>query len=459
MSPEEKGRVLIIDDEENMRLILENILVRDGFQVSLAANGGEALQNLEQETIDFILCDVRMPVMDGLSFLAEARARGVRVPVIMLSAYGTVDSALEAIRAGAFDYVFKPFKPDEILLTLKKAAQQERLKRENLALRRAAARTPPAGIVARSRSMAELLVLVDRVAEVKSPVLITGESGTGKELVSRAIHAASERRARPFVPVNCGAIPENLLASELFGHVRGAFTDAVRDRAGLFREADRGTLFLDEAGELPLSLQVKLLRALQEEEVRPVGAANPVKVDVRIIAATARNLEDEIREGRFREDLFYRLNVLPLGIPPLRDRPEDIPLLLDHFLVAFAARMDRDRPRIAPEAAEALENYSWPGNVRELENLVERTLVLCPKDRLELQDLPQQVRSGSGRPSRNAETGLDLKAGVRALEARLIKEALARTGGNRAEAARRLGISYPSMLAKIKVYNIGPAKP
>lgn len=457
MSLEEKGRVLIVDDEENMRLILENILVREGFQVSLAANGEEALHNLEQEAIDFILCDVRMPVMDGPSFLAEARARGVQAPVIMLSAYGTVDSAVAAIKAGAFDYVFKPFKPDEILLTLKKADQQERLKRENLALRRAAAQTPPDGIVARSRSMAELLVLVDRVAEVKSPVLITGESGTGKELVSRAIHAAGERRDKPFVPVNCGAIPENLLESELFGHVRGAFTNAVRDRAGLFREADGGTLFLDEVGELPLSLQVKLLRALQEEEVRPVGAANPVKVDVRIIAATARNLEDEIRENRFREDLFYRLNVLPLAIPPLRDRPEDIPLLLDHFLVAFAARMDRDRPQIAPEAAEALENYFWPGNVRELENLVERTLVLCPKDRLELQDLPQQVRSRAGRPSQKTETGLDLKAGVRALEARLIKEALAQTGGNRAEAARRLGISYPSMLAKIKGYNIGPA--
>lgn len=456
MNPESKGRVLIVDDEENIRLVLHNILIREGYRVDQAGNGREALVLLEREAFDHILCDVRMPVMDGLAFLDEIRARGVLASVIMLSAYGTVDSAVEAIKRGAFDYVFKPFKPDEILLILKKAEEQERLKRENLALRRAAGQIPPTGIVARSRVMADLLVLVQRVAQVKSPVLITGESGTGKELIARAIHAAADRRDRPFVAINCGAIPETLLESELFGHVRGAFTDAVRDRPGLFREADGGTLFLDEVGELPPNLQVKLLRALQEEEVRPVGSAASIKVDVRIVAATARDLTREFQAGRFREDLFYRLNVLPLSIPPLRERPDDIPLLLEHFLVAFSARMNRPRPEITPEAGDALVRYSWPGNVRELENVVERTMVLCPKPRIELSDLPSQVRSEENRlVSRTSDPAdLDLKARIRDLEAQVIQEALRQCAGNRAEAARRLGISYPSLLTKIKAYGL-----
>ncbi len=453
MSDMEKHRVLVVDDEENMRLILEKILAPEGYRVMLAANGQDGLAVMDREVVDFILCDMRMPGMDGLSFLNELQTRGIRPPVIMLSAYGTVDSAVEAIKAGAFDYVFKPFKPDEILLTLKKAEEQERLKKENLALRRAAAGKHQTGIVARSRAMAELLTLVDRVASVKSPVLITGESGTGKELVARAIHDAGERKEKPFVAVNCGAIPDKLLESELFGHVRGAFTDAVQDRAGLFREADRGSLFLDEIGELPPQLQVKLLRVLQFGEVRPVGGPGSIKVDTRIIAATARDLVAETAEGRFREDLYYRLNVLPLAILPLRDRPEDIALLFDHFLVACSARLERPRPEVSPDVIETLIRYSWPGNVRELENLVDRILIMSPKARLEASDLPQFIRSSESKfdpPAGN----LDLKEGIRQLEARLIKEALAQTGGNRAEAARRLKISYPSILTKIKNYNL-----
>jgi len=455
MTAEDRGKVLVIDDEENMRLVLDNILVREGYRVVLAGSGAEALGLLDHESVDFILCDVRMPGMDGLTFLSEARVRGVRAPIIMMSAYGTVDSAVEAMKAGAFDYVFKPFKPDEILLTLKKADQQERLRRENLALRRAAGQGIRTGLVARSKSMTELLVMVERVAAVKSPVLITGESGTGKELVARAVHAAGDRRDQPFVAVNCGAIPENLLESELFGHVRGAFTDAVRDKPGLFREADGGVLFLDEIGELPPALQVKLLRALQEDEVRPLGANAPVKVDVRIVAATAKDLSREVNQGRFREDLFYRLNVLPLAIPPLRDRPEDIPLLLDHFLVVFASRMGRRRPEMTREFIEALEKYAWPGNVRELENLVERTLVLCPKPLLDLEDLPEHVRRAVSPIKTEPAGSLDMKARVRELEADIIREALIQTGGNRSEAARRLGISYPSLLSKIKLYGLG----
>lgn len=454
MTGAEKKRVLVIDDEENIRIVLTNILSREGYLVSLAASGEEGLEEIQRETVDYILCDVRMPVMDGIKFLGEMRDRGIRAPVIMLSAYGTVDSAVEAIKAGAFDYVFKPFKPDEILLTLKKAEERENLKRENLALREAATRKPASGIVARSRVMSELLLLVDRVAQVKSPVLVTGESGTGKELVARAIHAAGPRKDHPFVPVNCGAIPGQLLESELFGHVRGAFTDAVSNRQGLFREADHGTLFLDEVGELPPTTQVTLLRAIQFDEVRPVGGSSPVKVDVRIVAATASNLAREAAGGRFREDLYYRLNVLPLNLPPLRKRPEDISLLLDHFLIAISAKMGRSRPEIAPEALEAMVNYSWPGNVRELENLTDRILVLSNKQRLELDDIPAGIRNPKNKTDFLPMDDLDLKAGVRILEAKLIKEALRQTGGNRSEAARRLKISYPSLLAKIKSYRI-----
>jgi two-component system response regulator AtoC len=298
------------------------------------------------------------------------------------------------------------------------------------------------------------------VAQVKSPVLIQGESGTGKELVARAIHERGTRREGPFVPVNCGAIVEALLESELFGHVKGAFTDAKSDRAGLFREAHGGTLFLDEVAELPPGFQVKLLRAIQFEEVRPVGAAGPVSVDVRVVAAGAADLPAAVKAGRFREDLYYRLNVLPLFLPPLRERPEDVPPLLDHFLNLFSARLGRPRPEVAPEAVEALVRYHWPGNVRELENLVDRLLVLSPGDRVELDDLPPHL--GGEAPSQWMESeapdeDLDLKDGIRRLEARMIAEALEASGGNRSEAARRLKISYPSLLAKIKKYGLDEA--
>jgi two-component system response regulator AtoC len=449
-------RVLVVDDEENIRLVLKTCLTSEGYQVIEAANGAEGLARLDQEVVDFIICDVRMPVMDGLTFLSEVKERGILAPVIMLSAYGSAESALEAIKKGAFDYVFKPFNPDEIVLTLKKAEEREELRRENMALRKAAARTGRSGIIARSRAMQDLLSLVDRVAAADSPVLITGESGTGKELLAQAVHQAGPRADKPFVPVNCGAIPENLLESELFGHVRGAFTDATRDRVGLFQEADGGTLFLDEVGELPLPLQVKLLRAIQEQEIRPVGASTTLQVNVRILAATARDLARATSAGSFREDLFYRLNVLPMYIPPLRERTEDIPLLLDHFLIAQSARMDRERPEVAPDFIDALVAYSWPGNVRELENLIERILVLSPQPVVDLKNLPENVRQNAiESPGRvNDETDMDLKTQIRNLEAVLIQRALKQCQGNRSEAARRLKISYPSLLSKIKTYGL-----
>ncbi|MBU2551999.1 MAG: sigma-54 dependent transcriptional regulator [Proteobacteria bacterium] len=456
MSPPEPGCILVIDDEENMRLVLKTILEREGYRVRQASDGREGLDVLAGGGVDLVLCDVRMPNMDGAAFLHEAVGRDAAAPVIMMSAYGTVDSAVQALKAGAVDYVFKPFQPDEVLLKLKRALEREILKRENLALRRAAAQEPPFGIVARSPCMKDLLTLIDRMAQVKSPVLITGESGTGKELVARALHRAGPRRDQPFVPVNCGAIPDQLLESELFGHVRGAFTDARQDRAGLFREADRGTLFLDEVGELPLALQVKLLRALQEDEVRPVGGAASVRVDLRIVAATARDLAAEVGQGRFREDLYYRLNVLPLSIPPLRERKADVPLLIDHFLIALSARMSRRRPDLDPAAAQALIDYSWPGNVRELENLIERLLVLVHKPVIEPGDLPPHILAGGVPPTAtpNRPADLDLKARLRDVEAEVIRMALEETGGNRSEAARRLKISYPSLLTKIKAYGL-----
>jgi two-component system response regulator AtoC len=451
----DRPTVLVIDDEENLRLILENILTAEGYRVFTAEDGASGLAVLDRETVDLILCDVRMPEMDGPAFLEAAKARGIAAPIIMISAYGTVDSAVEAIKAGAFDYVFKPFKPDEILLTLKKAEEREALIRENLALRRAAEKAPASGVVARSRAMRDIMVMAERAARVKSCVLITGESGTGKELVARAIHSSGPRKGQPFIAVNCGAIPDNLLESELFGHVKGAFTDAVQDRPGLFREADQGVLFLDEVGELPGPLQVKLLRAIQFEEVRPVGGAGAVKVDVRIVAAAGKDLGSEAAAGRFRQDLFYRLNVLPLNIPPLRKRPEDIPLLIDHFLTAAAARLGRPKPLVGREAQEAFLRYAWPGNVRELENLIERLMILAPRDRLEVADLPDHIRSGVVPAEAGAdEDDLDLKSGIKALEARMIKKALMQCGGNRSEAARRLKISYPSLLSKIKAYGL-----
>lgn len=460
-------KVLLVDDEQSILLMLSTILSKEGYQVATARNGQEALKVLERETFDYVISDLSMPVLDGLGFLREYRQQGWDMPVIIMSAYGTVESAIEAIQAGAFDYVFKPFQPDEVLLALRKAAEREALKKENLALRRVASERASQGLIYRSSIMGEVMQVVQKVAEVKSPVLVTGESGTGKELVARAIHQASPRQQGPFVAVNCGAIPENLLESELFGHVRGAFTDAVKDREGLFREADRGTLFLDEVGELPQVLQVKLLRAIQFEEVRPVGGSSSAKVNVRIVAATARDMVEEVALGRFRDDLYYRLNVLPIYLPPLRKRQEDIPLLLDHFIVAAAVRIGRERPEMAPDALDLLINYKWPGNIRELENLVDRLLVMSSRQRLTAEDIPDYIKEGQLTPKGseavpaahpvpndmfNPGEDLDLKQGFRKLEAQYIKEALKRCGGNRSEAARRLGISYPNLLAKIKQY-------
>jgi two-component system response regulator AtoC len=459
-------RILIVDDESNLRQMLEELLRREGFVVDGAGDGEEALARLRAEPFDVVVTDLRMPGMSGLELLEKIHAQDASTTVIVMTSYGSTQTAVEAMKAGAYDYISKPFKTDEIVLTLRKAEERERLRRENEALRRELGRELGFDrIVHQSEVMTAVLRDAEKVAHFKSTVLVTGESGTGKELVARAIHNASPRSARPFVAVNVGAIPASLLESELFGHVRGAFTDAVRDRRGLFEEADEGTLFLDEIGELPQQLQVKLLRVLQEEEVRRVGGNRDVSVNVRVIAATARDLASEVKAGRFREDLFYRLNVMHVLLPALRERREDIPALAAHFLDKGNRRLGTAVSGIDPAAMACLLSYAWPGNVRELENVVERALVLAEGKLVGVRDLPERVRSGAAAgpttdaavgPAANAESGTDLslKRAMRHLEERFIRAALERTRGNRTRAAELLEISPRALLYKLKEYGI-----
>ncbi len=453
------ARLLIIDDEANMRDMLSRLLKRAGYRVDTAADGRQGLERLAAGHYDFVLCDLKMPNMDGMQFLKSAREQLSATTVIMMSAYGTIDTAVEAMKHGAYDYISKPFKIDEVVLTLKKAQERERLKRENLVLRERIRDIEGdcrfGRLVAKSRAMMEVIRLAEKVAQYDTTVLITGESGTGKELMAQAIHQAGGRAARPFVAVNCGGIPETLLESEFFGHRRGAFTGAVSDKKGLFREADGGTLFLDEIGELPLALQVKLLRVLQESEVRPVGDSATRRVDVRVIAATARDLEAEVQRGNFREDLFFRLNVMPIRLPPLRERIEDIPLLSRHFVNLLGRRLKKDIEGIAPAAVAMLVKHHWPGNVRELENVIERAAVLAEKRIILPENLPPELGARTGdRRMDDIFGGFSLKTARRIMEKRLISRALEATGGNRTKAARLLEISHPSLLQKIRLYEI-----
>jgi len=452
-------RILLIDDDEALRESLEMILSAEGYEVLTADRGETALELIETSTVDAVLCDLRMPGLDGFDLLPQITRQLPGAPIILMSAHGTDDLAIEAIQRGAYDYLAKPFQPSEVRLTLLKAHEREQLRRKSELLQRDMRQSlGERSIVAASDGMIELLEMLDRTAGYKSTVLVTGESGTGKEVIARAIHAQSPRRESPFVAVNCGAIPENLLESELFGHARGAFTGANRAHRGLFTEADQGTLFLDEIAEMPVALQVKLLRAIQEEEIRPVGESKSRQVDVRVIAATARNLEREIAEGRFREDLFYRLNVVRLEVPPLRDRRDYIPLLVDHFLARFREQLGRPVRAVADDALDLLVEYAWPGNVRELENLIERAVILSDGETVEASALPPGVSTSVSTKAiaedDDPDEDLCLKRARQAFEAGVIRKALARTGGNRTHAAKVLEISHRALLYKITGYGI-----
>jgi two-component system, NtrC family, response regulator AtoC len=448
--------ILVVDDELGLRHTLTLILQSEGHTVRAASDGASGLELLAQSPADLIICDVRMPGLDGLTFLEKYKEMGGTALVIMMSAYGDDEAALEAIRRGAYDFIPKPFRADQVLLVLRKAIEREGLRREVAQLHdELVALRTPTGIVGRSPRIAQALTLADKVARHPSTVLITGESGTGKELIARHIHDASPRASRPFVAVNCAAIPEALLESELFGHVKGAFTSADRDKIGLFEEANGGTLFLDEIGELPAALQVKLLRALQEGEVRPVGDNASRSVDVRLVAATARDLESDVAEGKFRADLYYRINVVRIHLPALRDRSEDVPELVRHFVDRFNRRLGLHVTGVTPAAMRALVEYPWPGNVRELENVVERAMVLTDGPQLGVEQLPTLAAPVTRSEASVSPLDLSVKRRTEDLERALIKEALERTRGNRTRAAKLLDLSHRALLYKIRDYGLG----
>ena len=460
-------RILVVDDEACLRDAVGRILSAEGYEVREAGDGKAALKLLENVRFDFILCDIRMPVMGGIELLREITSGGIPGTVIMMSAFGTVETAVEAMKLGAYDYISKPFMSDEILLTLRKASERKRLQAENEFLRKEIEKT--AGhekLLYADPAMEEAVRTAEKVKDYDATVLVTGESGTGKELVARHLHFGGRRREKPFVAINCGAIPETLLESELFGHRKGAFTEAKKDRAGLIEEANHGTLFLDEIGELPLSLQTKLLRVLQDGEVRRLGDTDVRRVDVRMVAATARNLEEEVSAGRFREDLFYRLNVIRLHVPPLRERPEDIPLLSRHFLSHYCAKHGKPGMTLSAEALSVLADCEWRGNVRELKNLMERCSLLGGDEEITRYGLMAVWKhaggAGDGREAAFAREiriavsadRPDLKSAIRELERKMIGMALERSGGSRPKAAELLGISHPALLYKVKEYGM-----
>ncbi len=449
--------ILVLDDEASVLTSLKAVLGQAGYQVESAASMAAALEILGRSQFDLYLCDIHLPDGDGLQFLEQLKKSCIPGSVVMMSAIGSSAQAIEAIKLGASDYIAKPFSSEDLLLTLKIAEQRETLRRENEMLKaQVSKRYSFANIIGESPGMSETFETIKKIADYRTTVMIYGESGTGKELVARAIHYNSNRRSKRFVAINCGAIPQNLLESELFGHKKGAFTDATRDKKGLFEEAHEGTILLDEIGELPTHLQVKLLRVLQENEVRPVGDNRIVPIDVRVLAATLRDLEADVMAGRFRDDLFYRLNVISLRIPPLRERKEDIPLLVNHFLKKNQERFGLPVFGIDKDAMEMLIDYEWPGNVRELENCIERAMILTDSDSIKISSLPKSISKSIARSStvNISDDQLSIKHHARLLEENLIRRALEKTGGNRTHAAKLLEISHRTLLYKLKEYGL-----
>ncbi|HEY2994174.1 MAG TPA: sigma-54 dependent transcriptional regulator [Methylomirabilota bacterium] len=448
-------RVLVVDDEQSMRELLAIMLRQAGYEVTLADGGEAAVETLSKgESFDLVVTDLRMRKVDGLAVLKAAKEFSPRTVVLMVTAFASTETAVEAMKLGAYDYVTKPFKLDELKLTVRNALERRRLQDENQALKRQLRRERGfENFVGRSPKMLDVFETIRKTADSGSTVMITGESGTGKELVAQALHWESSRRSGPFLSVNCGAVPETLMESELFGHVKGAFTGAVANTEGLFAAAAGGTLFLDEITEIPQTVQVKLLRAIQERQVRRVGDTRDVKIDVRLVAASNRDLGKAVADGVLREDLFYRLNVIPIHLPPLRDRREDIPLLVAHFIKKLAREVGRPVQGVAPEAVAVLEQYHWPGNIRELENVVERAMVLGASELIDVEALPATVRQPRSRDEMPVELpadGIDLEATLDRIERRYMQLALDRVGGVQTRAAELLRVSFRQFRYKLQ---------
>jgi two-component system response regulator AtoC len=450
-------RVLVVDDEANTRRVLEIMLQKMGHETRAARNGQEALTLVQRESFDLVLTDLRMPEMDGLALLDALRTQKVEAPVILLTAYGTVESAVQAMKLGAYDYILRPFDVEAVERIINRALTTERTRRENLFLREEVEKGW-GEFVGRSAAMQHVYDLIHQVAQSNTNVLITGETGTGKELAARAIHRASPRKGALFVPINCAAIPDDILESELFGHTRGAFTGAAHDRAGKFEMAHSGTIFLDEITEMPLPMQAKLLRVLQEREIERLGSNRRVAVDIRVVVATNRNPQQAVQDGSLRADLFYRINVFTLEMPPVRARVEDIPLLVHHFLEHHRSKLGYEQLQISDQALQSLQQYDWPGNVRELENVLERAAVLSRGKPIDNMHLPQEMVVPNTRPSIAERPTLpestSLPQAIEHLEREVIAKALSQTDGNKAKAARLLDISERALWYKVKKYGL-----
>jgi two-component system response regulator PilR (NtrC family) len=453
------ARVLVVDDERSMRELLSIVLRREGYDVTVAENGRSAVAAMERGRFDLLISDIKMPDMSGVDVLREAKRLDADILGIMITAFASADTAIEAMRLGAHDYLSKPFDVDELKIKVRNALEQRLLRHENVLLKRALGSTHQFGnIVGRSEKMLDVFKLIEQIARTDSTVLVTGESGTGKEWVARAIHFYSLRRERPFVALNCGAVPENLLESELFGYMKGAFTGAGTNKKGLIEAAERGTLFLDEIGEMSMLMQVKLLRVLQERKFRRLGGVEELESAMRVIAATNQDLSKNVADGKFREDLFYRINVIPIHLPPLRERGEDIPLLAEYFLGKYREQMGKTINSISQQAMGLLEAYEWPGNIRELENVIERAVALEKSPAILPESLPEQlvkrVPRGPAAAGSLPEAGFDMEEHVKGLEREYIAQALRRAGGVQVKAAEMLGMTFRSFRYYAKKYNL-----
>jgi two-component system, NtrC family, response regulator PilR len=457
---ERPARILVVDDERSMRELLAIVLRREGYEVLLAESGRAAIEALERETVDLLISDIKMPDLSGVDVLRAAKRIDQDILGIMITAFASTETAVEAMRLGACDYLSKPFDVDLLKMKVREKIESRQLRQENVLLKRTLGLTHQfSNIIGRSEAMLDVFKMIETVARTNSTILLTGESGTGKGLVAQAVHFHSLRRDKPMVSLNCGAMPEALLESELFGHMRGAFTSADTNKKGLLEVAEKGTIFLDEIGEMSAVMQVKLLRVLQERRFRRVGGLEELSADIRVIAATNQNLSKAVADGRFREDLFYRINVIPISLPPLRERREDIPLIADHFLTKYNEQMDKAVTGISHDAMELLMRHEWPGNIRELENVIERAIALEATPAILSESLPPAIRGGNGRAGATATdalpaTGFDLEAHVQDIERAYIAQALQRAGGVQVKAAELLGMSFRSFRYYVKKYNL-----